>query len=140
MKFFKIYALSALFLFGNQSAMAAKIGEEVELTSGAVTALSCAKRALAENNLDLLSSCPLSEVSSGYVVFDVAEKAIYQISEKNVFLFELERAFGGGSIDFTGKVAKVIKSKKDQLEINVVDVSEYSITQKAKPGSFKGCL
>jgi hypothetical protein len=119
---------------------ASAVGEEVELTSGAVTALSCAKRALAENKLEYLSSCPVSEVASGYAVFDVAEKAIYQLSDKNVYLFELERSFGGGSIDFTGKVAKVIKDKKTGTEINVVDVSEYSITQKPKPGSFKGCL
>jgi hypothetical protein len=112
----------------------ADLGEEVELSSGAVTALSCAKEALNSGKLDLLSSCPLSESENGFVVFDVAEKKIYKLSSTNVYTFELARAFGGGSIDFTGKII----SEKDGVA--EVEVKEYSVTPKAKPGSFKGCL
>jgi hypothetical protein len=116
------------------SHLAAEVGEEVELSSGAVTALSCAKEAMATGKLDLLSSCPLSEAQAGFVVFDVAEKKIYRLSGGLIYTFELARAFAGGSIDFTGKI---INEKDGVAE---VAVTEYSVTPKVKPGSFKGCL
>ena len=69
------------------------------------------------------------------VVYDVAEKRIYRITGKKVQTYQLESAYGGGSIDFAGKVTSV-----DAKEIATVEVAEFSITKKPKPGSFKGCL
>jgi hypothetical protein len=115
-------------------AWASDVGEEVEVTSASVTALSCALEAKKTGKLDVLSSCPLSEVSHGIVVFDVAERAIYRLAEGKVFRYELEKAIGGGSIDFEGKVVRA------QDGLPVVEVAQYSITAKKKPGSFKGCL
>jgi hypothetical protein len=48
----------------------------------------------------------------------------------------LESAYGGGSIDFTGKTVKL----DPKTAIATVDVAEFSITKKPKPGAFKGCL
>jgi hypothetical protein len=110
------------------------VGEEVEVTSGAVTALSCAREAQKTGQLELLSTCPLDEAQSGFVIFDIAEKKIYQISGAKVYHFELARAFGGGSIDFSGKV------KIEIDEITEVEVEDYSVNPKPKPGAFKGCL
>jgi hypothetical protein len=110
-------------------------GEEVEVTSGAVTALSCAVRAMKSGNLDLLNACPMIEAQKEIVVFDVAEKQIYRISKKAVHRFELESAFGGGSIDFTGVVIAV-----DESGTATVDVSEYSVMARPRAGAFKGCL
>jgi hypothetical protein len=126
--------VAALPALAEEAEATVDVGEEVEITSGAVTALSCAVQARDEGRLELLTSCPLSEVAKGLVVFDVAEKQIYRISTKAVFRYELEKAYGGGSIDFSGKVAKVEKA------IATVDVEEYSVTAKPKAGSFKGCL
>jgi hypothetical protein len=112
----------------------AQAGEEVDLSSGAVTALSCAKEVLLTSKLELLSSCPLSEAQAGFVVFDVAERKIYKLVGNIIYTFELARAFGGGSIDFIGKI---INEKDGVAE---VEVTEYSVTPKTKPGSFKGCL
>ncbi len=111
-------------------------GEEVEVTAGVVTGTDCALRAREKGDLRVLTSCPPAEAQKGMVVFDVAEKRIYRLSEKKVFRFMLESAFGGGSIDFTGKTVKV----DPNTEIATVDVSDFSITKKPKPGSFKGCL
>ena len=108
--------------------------EEVEVTAGAVTALSCAEEAKRTGNLELLTSCPPSEAQGELVVFDVAEQQIYRLSKKAVFRFELEKAFGGGSIDLEGVVTKV-----DEVAATI-DVAEYSITPKPKAGGFKGCL
>lgn len=119
------------------AALGAEKGEEVELASGQVTALSCAKRAQATGSLDALTSCPPEAALGGLVVYDVAERQIYKLAPKKVRLYELEKAFAGGSIDFTG-VVLVEKDKKDGVP--VVEVTEYSITPKPKPGSFKGCL
>ncbi len=118
-------------------AFASDKGEEVELSSGQVTALTCAKRAQKTGELDALTSCPPEEAQSGLVVYDVAEKQIYKLAPKKVRAFELEKAYAGGSIDLTGVVVDA-KDKKDGLP--VVEVKEYSITPKPKPGSFKGCL
>lgn len=117
-------------------ARAEKPGEEVEVTSGQVTALSCALQAQTTGDLKALSYCPLSEAQKGLVVFDVTERAVYRLSEKTVFLYELESAFGGGSIDLIGTVTSVDK----KTGVAVVDISEYSITKKPKAGAFKGCL
>lgn len=111
-------------------------GEEVEVTAGVVTGLSCALEAREKGELRLLNACPPAEARKGMVVFDVAEKRIYRISHKKVARYQLESAYGGGSIDFTGKAVKV----DPKSDISTVDVTEFSITRKPKPGSFKGCL
>jgi hypothetical protein len=110
-------------------------GEEVEVTAGAVTALSCALESQRTGDLTLLGSCPLQEAQKEIVVVDVAEQQIYRISRKKVRRFELEQAFGGGSIDFAGKVKAV-----DKAGVATVDVEEYTLTPKPKAGAFKGCL
>lgn len=115
---------------------AAGAGEEVEVTSGVVTGASCALEAREKGDLRLLTSCPPAEAQKGMVVFDVAEKRIYRLSEKKVLRFMLESAYGGGSIDFTGKTVKL----DPKTAIATVDVSDFSITKKPKPGAFKGCL
>ncbi len=112
------------------------VGEDVEVTSGVVTGESCALDAREKGNLRALTSCPPAEAKKGLVVFDVAEKRIYRLTEKKVFRFMLESAFGGGSIDFSGKTVKV----DPKSEIATVDVADFSITRKPKPGAFKGCL
>lgn len=109
--------------------------EEVDVTAGAVTALSCAFEVQKTGDLSILTACPLSEVKSGLVIFDVAEQQIYLTSNKKVAQFELESAFGGGSIDFVGVVKAVGKDGVARVE-----VQEYSVTKKKKAGSFKGCL
>ncbi len=45
-------------------------------------------------------------------------------------------AYGGGSVDITGKVKSI--DKKDKVPL--VEVTEYRVTPKPKPGAFKGCL
>ncbi len=128
-------ALAALVLLGAGSARAAAPGEEVEVTAGVVTGLRCALEARTRGELKLLTACPPAEAKKEMVVFDVAEKRIYRISVKKVFRWQLESAFGGGSIDFSGKSVKV-----DADDVATVDVAVFSITRKPKPGSFKGCL
>lgn len=118
------------------TALAADPGEEVELSSAPVTALSCAQKAVETGKLDLLTACPLEETLKGLVVFDVAEMTFYRIDKKGMRRSELERAYGGGSVDITGKVKSV--DKKDKIA--TVEVSEYRVTPKPKPGAFKGCL
>ena len=116
--------------------LAADPGEEVELSSAPVTALSCAQRVVESGKLDLLTACPLEETLKGLVVFDVAEMTYYRIDKKGMRISELERAYGGGSVDITGKVKSV--DKKDKVA--TVAVTEYRVTPKPKPGAFKGCL
>jgi hypothetical protein len=111
-------------------------GEEVEVTAGVVTGLSCALAAREKGDLKLLTACPPVEATKGLVVFDVAEKRIYGISARKVRRSELESAFGGGSIDFTGVEAKT----DPKTQVSTVDVTEYSIAKRPKPGAFKGCL
>lgn len=118
------------------SVFAAEPGEEIELSSAPVTALSCAQKAVETGKLDLLTSCPLEETLKGLVVFDVAEMTFYRLDRKGMRISELERAYGGGSIDITGKVKSV--DKKDKVPL--VEVTEYRVTAKPKPGGFKGCL
>lgn len=115
---------------------AAEPGDEVELSSAPVTSLSCAQKAIETGKLDLLTSCPLEETLTGLVVFDVAEMAFYRLDKKSIRTSELERAYGGGSIDVTGKVKRLEGKEK----IAVVEVSEFRVTPKPKPGAFKGCL
>jgi hypothetical protein len=130
-RFFAVVAASVSF-----NAFATDPGEEVELSSAPVTALSCALKAAETGKLELITACPLEETAKGLVVFDVAEKPIYRLSSKTIRTSELERAFGGGSIDVTG-VVKVV-DKKDGIPL--VDVKEFRVTPKPKPGAFKGCL
>ena len=129
-------ALFVASVFLSLSAFAAEPGEEVELSSAPVTALSCAQKAIETGKLDLLTACPLEETLKGLVVFDVAEMTFYRIDKKGMRTSELERAFGGGSVDITGKVKLV--DKKDNVA--VVEVTEFRVTPKPKPGAFKGCL
>ena len=116
--------------------LAAPTGEDVEVTSGVVTGLKCALEARATGGLKALTSCPPAEAAREMVVFDVAEKRIYRIGEKKVFRYQLESAFGGGSIDFEGKTVKV----DEKNDIATVEVAQFSVTKKPKPGAFKGCL
>jgi hypothetical protein len=127
-------AAAALALAGTASG--AEPGEEVEVTSGVVTGLSCALRAREKGELRHLTSCPPSEGHKELVVFDVAERRIYRISPKVVFRWQLESAFAGGSIDFTGRSVSVDQEK----DIATVEVADFSIARKPKPGAFKGCL
>lgn len=133
-KIFSIIGLSGTLMIFYTIKVFAEMGEEIEVSSGAVTALSCAKEAQRTGNLELLLACPPDEAQTGFVIFDIAEKKIYRISGAKVYHFELARAFAGGSIDFSG----VIKSENEELV--EVEVNEYSVTPKPKPGAFKGCL
>ena len=119
-----------------EPALATDVGEEVEVTAGVVTGLECALQARAKGELKLLTSCPPAQAAKGLVVFDVAERRIYRVSDKTVRRFQLESAFGGGSIDFTGKAVKVDAA----TDVTTVEVAEFSIARRPKPGSFKGCL
>lgn len=110
-------------------------GEEVDVTSAAVTALSCALKARDEGKLDAVNSCPYEEATKGIVIFDVAEKQIYLLDKKKVRASALEKAFGGGSVDFSGVVKKVDKSG-----VAAVEVQEMSVTPKPKAGHAKACL
>lgn len=127
-------ALALLALAG--PAAAADVGDEVQVTAGVVTGLSCALQARTTGELRRLTSCPPAEAAKELVVFDVAEREIYRIAPKVVRRFELEAAFGGGSIDFSGKAVKVDAAQ----EIATVEVAEYSVARKPKAGAFKGCL
>ena len=116
--------------------LAAPTGEEVEVTSGVVTGLRCALDARTSGGLKALTSCPPAEAAKEMVVFDVAERRIYRIGEKKVFRYQLESAFGGGSIDFEGTTVKV----DEKNDIATVEVAQFSVTKKPKAGAFKGCL
>ena len=129
-------AATAVALAAGAGPARADVGEEVEVTSGVVTGESCAVRAREKGELRVLTSCPPAEAAKGLVVFDVAERRIYRIAEKKVHRYQLESAFGGGSIDFSGKTVKV----DAKSQIATVEVSEFSIAKKPKPGGFKGCL
>ena len=109
--------------------------EDVEVTAGQVTGLSCALKAQKTGDLKLLGSCPPAE-SKDLAIFDVAEKRIYRVAGKKVARYQLESAYGGGSIDFSGKTVKV----DPKTQITTVEVSEFSITKKPKPGASKACL
>jgi hypothetical protein len=113
----------------------ASAAEEVDVTAGVVTGLDCALAAREKGDLRRLTSCPPAEAAKGVVVFDVAERRIYRIGGTKVLRYQLESAFGGGSIDFAGKVTSV-----DAKQVATVEVAEFSITKKPKPGAFKGCL
>jgi hypothetical protein len=131
----KRLVLVALASFSS-SALAVEPGEEVELSSAPVTALSCALKAAATGKLELITACPLEETAKGLVVFDVAELQVYKLSPKTIRTSELERAYGGGAIDVTG----VVKSLGKKDAIPVVEVTGFRVTPKPKPGAFKGCL
>jgi hypothetical protein len=129
----RIVAALALAVAG--PAGAAGPGEDVDVTAGVVTGLECALAAREKGDLRKLTSCPPLEAQKDLVVYDVAERRIYRIAAKKVFRYQLESAFGGGSIDFSGKAVKV-----DANEVATVEVAEYSIAKKPKAGTFKGCL
>lgn len=129
-----LVTILAISILNLSQAFAIKIGEEVELTSASVTAISCAQQASKSGKLELLGSCPYEEAEKGYAVFDVPEKQPYIVAPKNIYLFELEKAYGGGSIDLTGTVVE------KRNGIPVIEVTEYSVRAKPKAGSFKGCL
>jgi hypothetical protein len=129
----RIVAALALAVAG--PAGAAGPGEDVDVTAGVVTGLECALAAREKGDLRKLTSCPPLEAQKDLVVYDVAERRIYRIAAKKVFRYQLESAFGGGSIDFSGKAVKV-----DANEVATVEVAEYSIAKKPKAGAFKGCL
>ncbi len=128
--------LATLALLAAGATRAAAPGEEVEVTAGVVTGIGCALEARSKGELKLLNACAPAEAKKELVVFDVAEKRIYRIAAKKVARYQLESAFGGGSIDFTGKAVKV----DPRTDITTVEVSEFSITKKPKAGAFKGCL
>ena len=113
----------------------ARASEDVDVTAGIVTGIDCALAAREKGDLRRLTACPPAQAAKGIVVYDVAEKRIYRITGKKVQTYQLESAYGGGSIDFAGKVTSV-----DAKEIATVEVAEFSITKKPKPGAFKGCL
>jgi hypothetical protein len=126
---------AALALAAAGAAGAATPGEEVEVTAGVVTGLDCALAARAKGDLRHLTACPPVQARKEMVVFDVAERRIYRIAAKKVARYQLESAFGGGSIDFSGTSVKV-----DKDDVATVEVKEFSISKKPKPGAFKGCL
>jgi hypothetical protein len=100
------------------------------------TALSCAQKAVKTGKLELITTCPMEETKKGLVVVDVAEKQIYRLSKKSVRRSDLDRAFASGALDVTG----VVKSTDKKDGIPEVEVKEYRVTPRPKPGSFKGCL
>jgi hypothetical protein len=112
-------------------------GEEVDISSAAVTALTCALQARDHGDLEALNNCPLSEALGEIVVYDVADEQIYRIGKTKTGpkLFELEKAFAGGSIDFAGVVKSI-----DKDAVAAVEIAEYTVTPKPKAGHFKGCL
>lgn len=108
--------------------------QEVELYSATITALSCALQVKESGRLGDLSICPPAEaIKSGYVAFDVSEQEIYLFSNKSIFQFQLEMGFGG-SIDLDGVVTNT------EAGFPVLQLKEFTITPKPKPGAFKGCL
>ena len=117
-----------------QPSHAADVGEEVEVNSGAITALSCAMAAKTKGTTDPISSCSMADTLTGFAVFDMAMKEIYVLAPNKVHSFELERAFGGGRIDLVGTV---VTNRDGIAELNV---TEYTINPRPKPGAFKGCL
>ena len=123
-------------LLAAPAARAADLGEEVDVTAGVVTGLSCALQVRETGELKRLNACPPAEVKKALVVFDVAERAIYRISGKALHRYQLEGAFGGGSVDFTGKAVQVDAAQ----DIATVEVASYSVAKKKKAGAFKGCL
>jgi len=113
---------------------AEEVGEDVDLSSAVITAKSCAEKAKQTGSFELLSSCPPAEAAqSGYVIYDVTENTFYVIVPKNIYYFELDEGFGG-NIDAKGKIV----AKEGDLP--VLEVQEYKISPRPKPGFFKGCL
>lgn len=125
-----------LILAAGTPAWALEVGEEVDVSAASITALPCALLAKESGDLTVLGSCPTFEAVRGIVAFDVAEQQIYRIAPKRVHRYQLEKAFGGGSMDFVGKVVAIDPA----TGIATVEVEEFSITPKPKPGAFKGCL
>ncbi|MBI1949047.1 MAG: hypothetical protein HYS27_25385 [Deltaproteobacteria bacterium] len=134
---FAALALLPLFLAAPPAPQALpRPNDEVDVTAGAVTALSCALVARDQAKLAALTECNFAEALREIVVYDVAEKQVYRLTGKRVARWQLESAFGGGSIDFTGSVKKA----DAKSGVVVVEVDELTVTAKPKAGSFKGCL
>lgn len=127
---------AALALPSAAFAIDSEVGEELDITAGAVTGLSCALEARETGDLRLLATCPLREALKGIVVYDVTEGIIVKLSPGKVAQYKLESAYGGGSIDVTGTIEKIDK----KTEIVELAVEDYSVTEKPKAGGFKGCL
>lgn len=127
--------LTASAAFAAPPTASVKLGDDVDVTSGAVTALSCALEARDRAKLEAVNACPLDEAAKGIVIFDVAEKQIYLLDKRKVRTSQLERAFGGGSVDFSGKVRGVAKNG-----VATIVVEELSVTPRPKPGASKACL
>ncbi len=132
----KILLLSLSLCAVSLPAGAVELDEEVDITSGSVTGLSCALKAQKTGNLSVLSACPLQEALKEIVVYDVTEELIFRFTKGPVPRYKLEMAYGGGSIDATGEVKKIDK----KTGIVTIAVEDYSITEKPKAGGFKGCL
>ncbi len=132
----KLLLLSAFALTLPAVASASEVGEEYDITSGAVTGLECALQAKKTGNLNILTSCPLQAALKEIVVYDVTEGLIFRIAKGPVAHYQLEMAYGGGSIDATGIVTK--ESRK--TGILTLAIEDYTITEKPKAGGFKGCL
>lgn len=127
----------ALALPAAANAADVEVGEEIDVTSGAVTGLNCALEARESGDLTKVATCPLHEALKGIVVYDIANDMIVQFTKGAIPAYKLESAYGGGSIDFEEAVVKKVVKKTD---IVVVAVDEYSVTKKPKAGGFKGCL
>lgn len=112
------------------------VGEELDITSAPVTGLRCALKVQETGDLSLLTTCPLSEAQYGIVAYSVMEEVIIHLDEKSVARYELESAYGGGSIDAFGEVTAV----DPETGILTLTVEEHLVTKKPKAGGFKGCL
>lgn len=119
------------------SAADVDVGEEIDVTAGAVTGLSCALEARKTGDLTKVATCPLKEALKGIVVYDIANDMIVQFAKGSIPSYKLESAYGGGSIDFEEAMVKKVDKKTDVV---IVAAEEYSVTKKPKAGGFKGCL
>lgn len=108
--------------------------DEAELYGAVITATSCAERMVAEGGADVIARCaPLEAAKTGFALYEPGERALFFLKQDSLYRFELERGFGG-SIDVSGAII----GKKSNAP--VIDPEEYTITPRAKPGAFKGCL
>lgn len=112
------------------------VGEELEISTAPVTGLSCALAARESGDLTLLTTCPLREALGGIVAFDIMEEVVIHLDESTVARYELESAYGGGSIDAYGTITGV----DPETGVLTMAVEEHTITKKPKAGGFKGCL
>lgn len=133
------------FVYAQQIVEEDEEDNEVEFTSAVITALPCAEEAEEKGELDILVSCPPHKAFEGVkdiydnppniVVVDVTEGEYFYIqpSKESVYYSDLLEGFGG-SIDGIGMIIG------EKNGIPVVELEEFEITPKPKPGFFKGCL